>query len=184
MQHERAALMALTFCIGFTTAFIAYGLPSTVAPLVVVPANQTASVIMSDQPAMMVANKDTTATPTNVGIRLDAEGLWLQSGSEAQLISPSVEAAPELPEAHVDIHQAVVRADGTYVFFCAETPQAVGVCEPRVFDVADFTIYRVESQGQTGSLPVEDLSVTWLANGALAINGFQSVSLATPWVVE
>jgi hypothetical protein len=184
MQHERAAVMALTFCIGFTTAFIAYGLPTMVAPIAVVPATQPASVMMAEKSTMVHTGEDVPPAVTNVGVRLDADGLWLQTGFETQLISPSLAAAPDLPEAHVDIHQAVVRADGAYVFFCAETLEQTGVCEPRVFDVADFTVYRVESQGQTGSLSVQDLSVTWLTNGLLAINGFQSSSLATPWVVE
>ncbi len=184
MQHERAAIMALTFCIGFTTAFIAYGLPTTPTPLVVVPTTQSATALNA-QPVQRPSVAPVASTDNvNAGVALDTEGLWMQAGNERLLISPSVAAAPDMPEAHLDIHQAVVRTDGTYVFFCAETVTSNGACEPRVFAMDDFRVYRVEAAGQTGTLEPAELEVTWLANGALAINGFTSVSSDTPWVVE
>lgn len=184
MQHERAAIMALTFCIGFTTAFIAYGLPETSVPGPIVQAtNSQRAAVIDTQPTGATAPV-TSKSNVAPGVSLDADGLWLLANGEEYLVSPSASFAPEMEEAHVDIHQAVVRNDGAYLFFCAETPAAAGMCEPRVFDVENYRVHRVESQGQTGNLEPATMDVTWLADGSLNINGYTSVSLATPWVVE
>jgi hypothetical protein len=152
--------------------------------LVVVPTTQSATALIAQQEQRLSAAPVPSSINVNTGVALDAEGLWLHTGNERLLISPSVAAAPDMPEAHLDIHQAVVRTDGAYAFFCAETVTTNGACEPRVFSMDDFRVYRVESAGQTGSLEPAELEVTWLANGALAINGFTSVSSDTPWVLE
>ena len=181
MQHERAAVMALTFCIGFTTAFIAYGIPTVEAPptLVTAAPTQTAAVIQADRTAPSAQPES-----RNVGVTLDDDGLWLQIGDERHLASPSVAVAPEIPEAHVDVHQAVVREDGAFLFFCAETTASQGQCEPRVYDVANFRMYRVESNGQTGTLEPATLDSVWQNDGRLDINGFASVTAQRPWMLE
>jgi hypothetical protein len=181
MQHERAAVMALTFCIGFITAFIAYGIPTSNVPLAVVPAaSQPASVV--------VAERAVRAAPTpqapQTGVALDSEGLWLVRNGERMLVSPTAATAPDLPEAHTEVHQAVVSDDGNYLFFCPETATNPGLCEPRVFDVENYSVHRVQSQGQTGNLNPATLDVSWLPNGSLEINGFASASASQPWVVE
>lgn len=187
MQHERAAVMALTFCIGFTTAFIAYGVPQVSAPVPVAfaPATQPAAIIIAESPESVPAPAPSAAVATaQPGVALDKEGLWFLRNGERLLVSPSIASAPTIPEAHVDVHQAVARADGAYLFFCAETAAAAGVCEPRVFDSTNFGVHRIQSQGQTGTLDPAQLEVSWQSDGRLAINGFVSSSAVQPWVVE
>lgn len=187
MQHERAAIMALTFCIGFTTAFIGYGIPTTSAPIAVTPVSNTQTASLADtQPARIVEPSYTTGGGGQPASRvsLDTDGLWFIVAGEEYLVSPSTSLAPDIQEAHTDIHQALARTDSSYLFFCAETLETAGLCEPRVFDLANFRIHQVQSQGQTGTLDPATMQVTWLADGRLSINGFTSAAATMPWQVE
>lgn len=178
MKHERAAIMALTFCIGFTTGLIAYGLPEA-EPEYTTKAPQVASVAPGS--SIKLAERDTTSS---IRTETDETGLYYIKGTVRTLVAPTVAYAGAIPEAYTDAHAVSVSPDGMYVFFCAETTSQPNSCAPRVFDVAGFAVHGVTQAGIAQAQNPSTLNATWSGDHTLTLNGRSTVVDALPWVVE
>ncbi|MAZ30290.1 hypothetical protein CL655_03340 [bacterium] len=187
MQHERAAIMALTFCIGFTTALIAYGIPVSDAPVAYVPATQTAA-LMDAEPEVTPEAPSPTAAPDASTLppelALSENGLYLIQGETETLISVSAAAAPDLAEAHTAIHQALVSPSGEFVFYCAVTATSDGDCYLRVFDATNFEVRALTVNNEVLIVDPTELSAAWSSDNRLQVNQHVSVSSAAPWVMR
>lgn len=189
MKNERAAVMALTFCIGFTSALIAYGIPVTDAPVdivVVAPReSNTASVIDSQVvTATEVQATELEMISTGGMLELREQGLFLLSDDVDKLISVSAAVAPEVESAHTDIHTPLVSHDGSFVFYCAETLESEGACFARVYDVEEESVHAVSAAGEVLSMQPASVVASWNNDGLLVLGGATSAAADIPWVLE
>lgn len=183
MKHERAAIMALTFCIGFTTGLIAYGIPVADMPTAVVPATPNTAAVANTQP---VANETQAPTQDSVFsyVETDEDGLYHVVEGERIMISPSAAFAPELPEAHQAVYGAVASRDARYVFFCVATSTVLAECAPRVYAADSFTVHPIVVAGESLSLESASVNAAWTSNGELQVNQFVSQTAAEPWLMQ
>jgi hypothetical protein len=176
MKNERAAIMALTFCIGFTTGLIAYGIPAADVP-VATPAVQVAS--LSDTP---VAAPPALPAPT-ADFLLNDSGLYYLANDIQQIVSPS-SALINIPEAHSAVYAPLMSPDGQYLFYCAETAATPGRCFPRVYDSSTVTVHSVSQGGSAAPVTITELEVGWVDDDTLFMNGQRTVPGALVWVLR
>lgn len=185
MNYERAAIMATTYCIGFMTAFIAYGLaePET-APVAIVPA--------LDMPAAAIVAKPPTPLPTAVSsgvsgvyTALEVDGLYLHTGTSSTLIAVPKSLDPAFATVgYESVLYSLPRPDAVYVFFCATYTADTEGCSPRVFDTTANTIHIVQKAAEPVVIDAATLKAAWVSDGRIQINNFVSVNPTTPWIVE
>lgn len=173
--------MALTFCIGFTTALIAYGIPAEEAPVAYTPPATTETRSKSVAPSSASAAIVTAQQPS---IELTETGLYYVKNGTRTIISAAAAATPDIPEAHQAVHRPLVSPNGRYVFYCTETAATVVGCSPRVFDYDGFGIHPVTVAGTADSVDPTNLDVRWGDDGRLQLNQFVSANTAAPWKLQ
>lgn len=190
MKHERASIVFLSYLIGFTTAFIGYGLATDeeyLAPLVVAPAapSQLGTVVGSITP---VEVPEVTVPPRaeagDVAYETE-EGLFMEVAGEARLISPDQLTTP-FPELnpHTSVATYVVSTTKDYMFYCTISVIDSIACNPFVYSWADNTIYPVSIGSINGTFDSSMVKAAWSSDGRLQVNQYVSVSASAPWQLE
>jgi len=185
MKHERAAVVFLSYLIGFTTSFIAYGLVTDqeyLAPLVVAPS------IPSTQMASLVeATPKTVEVPVEIdsNARIEQAGLFLVRNGEERLVSASYESAPNLGTlAHTKVSTYAVSTDGSKLFYCATSIDTVSGCNAYIYNWDDNTIQLVSVADQALLLEATAINAAWSSDNRLQVNQHVSVDAAAPWVMQ
>jgi hypothetical protein len=138
-RNEKVMILLASYVIGFTTAYIAYGI-NLAGMQDALPVNYTASMTASVAQAepVVVANFEITA-----------DGLEVTVDGEPFLVSAHVSTVPEEMIAdfgYQGIHERVegmsLSSSGSYLYFCEYPPEAVG-CAPFVYDTVSKIIYPV-----------------------------------------
>lgn len=132
MRHERAIIVTLAYVIGFTSAFIAYG----VQPVTdLQPTNkdvQNAAGIVTAVPERLITQDD---------VVLDSRGLFVIRDGEEYPVSAQLRADVEAgPGYHVSIDSISLVNNGRFLYYCAqETFEEIG-CTSYVYDVAKHSV--------------------------------------------
>jgi hypothetical protein len=185
MKNERAAIMALTFCIGFTTALIAYGLPIKDIPMtVVVPATSNTANLSATQSSGQRNTANAEQPDAQGYAKLDEDGLYLVNSVGTFLVSVDQLTAPNIPEAHAAIHMPIVDPSGTYLFYCAQMKTDHDHCTPRIFDSVNNVIHSVRGGSMSNTISLEAVPAAWTSTGLLVFGDTISTTAATPWILE
>ncbi len=178
MKNERAIIMGLAYFIGFTTAFIGYGLSTKtyLAPLVAVEEGNNLAAVSS------VLTPETSDLSASTPTPDSADDLTMTVGSETRLISAAYAAVPELgDEAHLALYAVTLNQKTKQLFFCKTTVSTPDTCTAYMYDWDKNGLYAVGKDGAALTFSSSTLSAKWLANGALRLNDLVSVSAAAPW---
>ena len=192
LRHEKAALISVAYFIGALTAFIWYGVSSTIdLPLNVAEQAQTASVISAvntEQPAEV---PKVEAAPTREGIALYYNGVLdvdAIGGTKVLSFNPEVSGFGSSPEFavqgnHVGELAYTVSPTEEYVFFCEQKTIDSSTCSPFIYDVLQDKIYPLSTEA--GAIDVTNSSAgvaVWTEQG-LSLGEAVSVTSNTPWLM-
>ncbi len=130
MRHERAMLIVLTYIIGFTTSFIAFGITGDTGAIHEFAEQKT----LQNAAAVMTAVPEPIITTDDVG--LDNLGLYVMRDGEQYFVSGSLPAGAETgPGYHVSIDRISLSHDGRLLYFCAQETFDQKDCTEYVYDV-------------------------------------------------
>lgn len=135
MRHERAIVLTLAYIIGFTTAYIAFGISTDDAgERIVRSASQSQNVA-----SVMTAMPEPLITTDDVG--LDDRGLYVVLDGEEQFVSGILPEGAE-PGAgyHVSIDVLSLANDGRLLYYCAQESFEQEGCTEYVYNVAKHSI--------------------------------------------
>ena len=182
-RHEKTAILIAAYVIGFTTAFIAFGVNK-----------------MHDDTAQTVVAQNTfTKEPTSYkdvhknisSVGFDDSGFYVTVGGYNRILSAkrktlaaNVVQSAAISGFYTNIHGAEISPDGWFVFFCEETDSATSQCDPYVYSLFDDTVYPLIAGVETISLESRTFSIGWSSNNTLTINGVASIDNKTPWKFE
>lgn len=165
-------VLALSYVIGFVTAYIAFGLSG---------ANYSGPQISFQNPAP-VTTEDSEAKK-EIGATVRADGLYALLGDKERILSAQAIAATE-PNLgyHYQIVATEVSPDGKYIYYCAQMTEDSEECHNFVYDIAADTIHTVRASQSDEQLQsvIDDLSAVW-QNGRLLIDGYMSMNGFEPW---
>ena len=132
MRHERAIIVTLAYIIGFTSAFIAYGIHPNTDPQPTNSEVQNVAGIATAIPERLITQDD---------VILDSRGLFVIRDGEEYPVSAYLRSGVEPgPGYHVSIDSISLTNNGRRLYYCAqETIEEVG-CTGYIYDVAKHTI--------------------------------------------
>ena len=180
MKHERAIAVALSYVIGFTTAYIAYAIIIETTPV-----QQTLTVANTTQSqAASLADITTLAVTGSQGVVVETEeGIEVTRGDETRLIAVKRSFVPEFgAEAYDELIKANSSHDGLFTFYCV-TNNSVE-CEAYIYSWEQNGIYPVKVDGERASFLANELNIAWSSDNRLQFNTAVSVSAETPWLLE
>lgn len=174
-RHERAIVVLASYVIGFTTAYIAFGVgqPYAKAPSVSYVNN--------------VAQYEIREAP-EASIFIDELGLGVITEDRVRLLSArrdamaaNVISATPQPGVAVALTEAELSRDGKFVYFCEQLTEESDQCDPYVYSLEADVLYPVEVYGER-YYPNNATHVSaWSPAGYLTVDDYISATIAEPW---
>lgn len=190
-RHEKAALTAVAYVIGFTAAYILFGnFNSTSTPAFVLPVDNSAAAVITATEAAPAAEEpaEVVATPDFL-VSYNAGKLEVSVNGEVKLLSynpatAELDSAAELTQGtHVGEVEYSVSKDNKFVFFCEQYVEAEDVCAGFVYDVAADKIFPVTKSGVVAIISNKSASNAIFTAVGLKIGSNYSANPSAPWVM-
>lgn len=180
MKHEKALLVGLSYTIGFTAAFISFGLPQLKSGVTDTQSYTPTAVSVADY-----ASEGTQAATAVAALNETSVGLFINVAGEDRIISQKVDAnAAGLPGAHVAVHGLAVSPDGQFAHYCEQVTEVPTECAHYIYKVSSHSIAAVKIEGAPLRSDIASVQASWNAAGNLSIGEYQSVNPAEPWFVQ
>lgn len=174
-NYERAAVVFLSYMIGFITAFIAFGIDNAGSGTT----KEYDSVAEDRMNYVPVASAESNA----IGIVSRNDGLFALNGEAEKIIAAKFEGEGDIPPGYyTELVTAAVSADGHYVHYCVQVNPEDSDCLNFLYDVEADTVYRVRvGETQLASALGEARPAVWNDNGQMTIDGAVSIDASEPW---
>ncbi len=166
-RHERVITVLSAYLIGFTTAFIAFGVTQIEnrVDFVYVPTpSQTAAVVNA---------VPTDAPVTTVSEAYLSEAGLMYKGNKGEVLVSAYAEDGQKDGVHQSIFEFSMSPDGKYLYFCEVPTADIDACKPFVYVVAAEAVYPVTEGGERIALPLTATSLGWDNLGLTAISGLK-----------
>ncbi len=181
-RHERITLVVAAYIIGFTTAFIAFGVNQ-------IGGGESTNVISYN--SVNTAEKVTTRPDSVASIRVEkdglvvvAEGLQRLLSARKSAFSASVISSSPAPGFAERLVEAELSRNNKFVYFCEQLDMESETCDPYVYSLENDTVYSVTLNGEKYFPAIGGHSSAWSPVGYLSINEYTSASPDTPWILK
>lgn len=178
MRHEQLSILVLAYVIGFTTAYIAFGLN---------PNRDIASgkdVVYSSSTSLRDVVE---STPNTIAaVTFSDVGMFAEVGDEEVVISgkltDSVEPGPGF---HVDIPFYEVSPQGNFVYYCEQHSEVPTQCSEYIYSLETHSVHPIKIEGMNVvSTDTSEQNFVWNDDETASYKEYSSVSAVTPWVME
>ena len=180
MRHEKVTIVLLAYIIGFTTAFIAFGIDNDGSLTKYShPDNNRAQSQVRVEPKN---NNQESVAPT-LGSVVESDGLYaLIDGQERVLSALAITANQPRDGFHYSIIDTDVSNNGQYIYYCAQQMSSDKNCLLYIYELSSDSVYRAKNdQGQQISLPVSDAKLSWRDDDRLMTGEYISKDSSKPW---
>lgn len=164
-RHERVVGVLSAYIIGFTTAFIAFGVSemSPTVKFVEVPTQASTAAVIN-----AVAEPEATV-PAALAVGVTEEGLEVVRDGVPTLVSAYVGDGGE-DGMHHSIYEYILSPEQDALYFCEVPTASAEACKPFVMDLMTDIVYPLTAAGERIALPLgvaHDL--TWLDGSVIRI---------------
>lgn len=180
MRHEKIILVALSYVIGFTTAYIAFG----ITPDITHKAYRTGEVVKANSVRTTAPSNtaEPSDTPSSTRIVFKDDGMFVQTPEGEKVVSAKLRPnVLEGPGFHVAIPQYAVSPDGEYVYYCEQQTPETDECHNYLYVVDEHTVRPLSLNGSRLTSSVIQSEFSWQPDGTARYNGYTSRSPQQPW---
>jgi hypothetical protein len=198
-KHEKAVLVVITYIIGFTSGFIAFGVsdswkkptavPATVDAALFIPPPAEYTAPTSNPPTEEAATSSAVTTDADVVSYVDGK-LYAQVGEEQFVLSISNSVMPtenvegfSTQGIHEELPAYAANSDESYVYFC-EQQSSEETCTNFVFDTKANIIQFVSIDGEKLITPNDVAKGAKWSPLGLKIGEYVSTSADEPWILK
>ena len=178
-RHEKIAIIIASYVIGFTTAFIAFGINQPDSRMQVqIQGGQNNS-------AQQVSDNDITSVGYgNDGLFVITSGYERLLSAKASTLGASAISSKGTSGYYYKIVDAEASRDGRFVYFCEQLTQDAETCDPYVYAVEDDSLHMVKADGSAYKSPVATHESAWSDDNDLVLNSMSSAVKDTPWLLS
>lgn len=172
MRNERAFIVIMAYIIGFTTAYILFGM------------NQTPNSELLTKKNSVAEN---TEMPKSVGTMVKPDGLYALVGDRERVLSAQVISAEQTNKLgyHEKVVVTSVSNDGRFIYYCTAPAEAGDKCFSFIYDIENDVVHRVIDETATPIVSASDsLTVTWGDDNSLLLNNYVTVNVENPWLLN
>lgn len=181
-RHEKVAIIICAYIIGFSTAFIGFGV-NALQNTEVQKKSMTAEVVkVAEVPKADIQKNVITS------ISFGGDGLYAVTPAGNILLSvnksaleASVIGATRNSGYYFAIVDAEASRDGKFAYFCEQLMENDTTCDPFVYDLQGDILHKVLKDGNAITLDVKSHASSWNETGFLTTNGAMSISAEKPW---
>jgi len=171
MRHERIVLVILSYIIGFTTAFIGYGIPSS---------SNSADEVSKDS---FAASALGAAKSKNTTLMENEKALYAVVDGKQKVVSGKlVDGITPGRGFHTAVPFRGVSPSGQYVYFCEQETEEQTECKEYIYDVDKHMVYRLNYESRKISASLSHTDFKWQeVNDIAEYADLVSISPAEPW---
>ena len=175
MKHRQALIVALSYVIGFTTAFIAFGIDNFSHDI-------DKKYHKASSPASS-QNFKTDSQAERVSISVREDGLYAVISDRERILSAQTASVLDAkPGWHHEVIKTEASPNGQFIYYCVQVSVENGECENFVFVVSEDIAYRVSrADGEAMSSDINSLVAGWTNDNLLIINSYISADKSRPW---
>ena len=175
MINERAIIVALSYIIGFTTAFIGFG----ITPDKLQKADYNRMTFDSVSDNFVRAN----LTATTFNTYQSEDGLFIEIDGDERIITARATGAGKGPGFHYDIPHYETSPNMQFIHYCEQSTEIPTECTHYIYVTDNHIVYPVEIGGEGVVSQISSLHTHWLNDGRLEIGPFLSMSADEPWML-
>lgn len=190
-RHEKVAIVAAAYIIGFTTAFILFGNFQAseseevfISPADVNPAAVVTAVAQEIEPVPVAE----VVAPLGVTYNSGLLEMTLSDGAHLLSFNPEIsDIAVDISEMKQGFHYGDIKyrvsESGDQVFFCEQQDKEVDSCLGFIYDANSDRIHQITKDGVPVNISPKTASeVIWTAVG-LKVGTHYSADVSKPWVL-
>lgn len=183
MKHENIFIVAVSYIIGFITAYIAFGVNHSdyQEPLEQKQVNieKSESVEMKKKPQQQASQK-----MIGVETQIKSDGLYALIGDDERILSAQVISATT-PGYHYAIPKTEVSPDGKFIFYCAQASADNNSCANFIYEIDKDLVYLIKDSKKEQVMTQIDMveKSTWSIDGLLVLPSHKSANADKPWQV-
>lgn len=175
-RHEKIALIVVAYVIGFTSAFIAFGINDYTAEKKGIDTNNAQAFI----------NQSANVRHTSLSVGLGEEGLFAITEDKERILSADKHSSDTTVSERTSgffhaMIDAEVSRDGEYVYFCEQLMAEDFSCDPYVYSLDQDTLFPVTFEGEHIKPLILSHDSTWTEDNALVLNSAASLDSSEPW---
>lgn len=181
-RHEKVAIVLCAYIIGFTTAFIGFGVNSLQkkeVPNTPVTAN-TVEVVETVSKNIQ-KNIITSVSFGDDGLYAVTPAGNILLSVNKSVLEASVIGATRTSGYYFAVVDAESSRDGKFVYFCEQLMESDATCDPYVYDLQGDILHKVSLEGSVVSSDVKTHASAWDETGVLTLNGNRSMAPLKPW---
>lgn len=191
-RHEKAALAAVAYIVGFTAAYILFGnFTSTSTPAFMIPTGGSAAAVVTATEASEVVEAEVVAAKVapDFLVSYEAGKLEVIQGESIKLLSfnPETSELTGTEDATQGTHFGevpyVVSNDQKFVFFCEQYDTEDTTCAGYVYDVTADKIFPVTKSGVAAKISLSSAEDAIFTAVGLKIGSNYSANPSAPWVM-
>lgn len=178
-RNEKIVIVLSAYVIGFTTAFIAFGINNSYTP----------SVPEEDFSRSYVQPLSVKVAPQVISsIEENDEGFFAVIGGYKRMLSAkrstlgaNVIASNATSGFYTAIIANTLSKDAQFVYFCEQQKTDAKDCAAYVYSLADDSLHRVKVNGKSYDPIIEGHTALWNDDTTLVLNGITSTEAIKPW---
>jgi hypothetical protein len=181
-RHEKVAIVLCAYIIGFTTAFIGFGVSSIQKNEVQKEsAKSETPVVVEDAASKIQKNIITSISFGDDGLyAVTPVGNILLSVNKSAL-EASVIGATRSSGYYFKIIDAEASRDGKFAYFCEQLMENDTTCDPYVYDLQGDILHKVSTNASVIQATISSHASSWDEDGRLTLNGKSSGGFEKPW---
>lgn len=159
-RHERVMMVVSAYVIGFTTAFIAFGVNQISNTSYV--AEAPAGALVQQTASVINATESEPPAPTTIEtVTIDQDGLWYTNQLGAVRLVTAYDPVSAADGHYQSILEYQLSADETMLYFCEVPTATADACKPFLYDANEDVVYPVTVSGERIALPLDAVTLTW-----------------------
>lgn len=176
-RHEKIAIAVVSYVIGFTTAFIAFGVNKIDSN-----SKEGMYVEQATHKGELNAVEKTVITDVNQNDEgLFAVTSWYERLLAANRQSANVIAGAVAPGFYYNVVGAQASKNGQYIYYCEQLSKEAATCDPYVYELESDVLYPVKKNGVLVRPDVSKHVSSWTNEDRLLLNGSISLDASSPW---
>ena len=174
MQNEKAIIVVLAYVIGFTTAFIGFGLND---------GSHHKAYHAGHAHVQKNVSISSSLGSENVTTLIQDDGLYALIGGSKRVLSAQA-IASQVPQSgyHHMVVAIEVSPNAEFIHYCSQETEDATTCLHFVYDLATALVYRVKHDGGVQmESPIGGVDAGWSADNKLIVAGHVSMTSLEPW---
>jgi hypothetical protein len=189
-RHEKAAITAVSYVIGFTAAYILFGnFTSTSTPAIFIKDSGNAAAVITAAPAEEEVVQEVAPAEPAFEVTYQEGKLEVTNNDEVKLLShnPEITKFGSIDSTSQGTHSGdlafTVSKDNKFVFFCEQGDIEADICAGYVYDVDEDKIYPVTKSGTAAKISISSAKDAIFTAVGLKIGSNYSANPKAPWVM-